>query len=144
MPIGDSFPSGRYGVLGSVSAHLLMRLASEYTDGNAQWLALKEAEIDTSAPLLNSLESPYSYGTAVPVSDRERHGLAWQFLWYDPSVEAVAPDTLEKDRLYPNWDTAIFRADWGERDPVLVFAGGHQLGMVRKPGRQEARTWRQG
>jgi hypothetical protein len=128
MPVGDSFPSGRYGVLGSVASHLLMRLASEYRDPWAQWLALKEAEIDATAPLLSSLENPYSYGTAVPVRDRQRHGLAWQYLWYDPSVPEVPPDGLEEDRLYPNWDTAIFRAGWGEGDPVLIFAGGHLLG----------------
>ncbi|HUU27299.1 MAG TPA: DUF4962 domain-containing protein [archaeon] len=130
MYLGDSFPSGRYGVLGSVSAHLVMRLAALYRDSHAQWLALREAAVDSTAPPLNSLENPYSYGTAVPVTDRERHGLAWQFLWYDPTLKPVPPDTLPTDMLYQNWDTAIFRAGWKPEDPVLAFAGGHLLGRA--------------
>jgi len=130
MYIGDSFPSGRYGVLGSVSAHLLMRLAARYRDGYAQWLAQREADVDSTAPLFNSLENPYSYGTRAPVKDRERHGLVWQFLWYDPTVKPVPPGGLPTDMLYPNWDTAIFRAGWGPDDPVLAFTGGHLLGKA--------------
>ena len=130
MYIGDSFPSGRYGVLGSVSAHLLMRLAARYGDGHAQWLALREAGVDSAASPWNALENPYSYGTRVPVKDRECHGLAWQFLWFDPSVKPASPDTLPPDVLYPNWDIAVFRAGWGANDPVLLFSGGHLLGKA--------------
>jgi hypothetical protein len=130
MYLGDSFPSGRYGVLGSVSAHLLMRLAARYRDGHAQWLALREAKVDSTAPAINSLENPYSYGTAAPVFDRERHGLVWQFLWYDPTIEAIEPTELPVDVFYPNWETVVFRAGWSERDPVLAFSGGHLLGRA--------------
>jgi len=130
MYIGDSFACGRYGVLGSVSAHLTMRLAARYRDGHAQWLALREAAVDSAASPWNALENPYSYGTRAPVKDRERHGLAWQFLWYDPRVKAVPPDTLPADVLYPNWDVALFRSGWGADDPVLVFTGGHLLGKT--------------
>jgi len=138
MYLGDSFPSGRYGVLGSVSAHLLMRLAARYRDGYAQWLALREAEIDSTAPAINSLENPYSYGTAVAVTDRERHGLAWQFLWYDPSVKPIEPVELPADVFYPNWETVLFRAGWGDDDPVLAFSGGHLL------GRAATKAWKEG
>jgi hypothetical protein len=130
MYLGDSFPSGRYGVLGSVSAHLLMHLASIYRDGHAQWLAFREAAFDSTAPAINFLENPYSYGTRVAVKDRQRHGLAWQFLWYDPSVKPASPDTLPADLLFKNWDTVIFRAGWKPSDPVLAFAGGHLLGRA--------------
>ncbi|MBN2289565.1 MAG: hypothetical protein JXQ83_09560 [Candidatus Glassbacteria bacterium] len=128
--LGDSFPSGRYGVLGSVSAHLSMHLAARYRDSHAQWLALREAHADSAENAWYALENPYSYGTRVPVRDRERHGLAWQFLWYDPSVKPVPPDTLPADVLYPNWDVALFRAGWGQDHPVLAFCGGHLLGKA--------------
>jgi len=111
MFIGDSYRSGRYGTLGSVSAHLLMRLAARYRDGLAQWLALREAAVDSTT-----------------LADQAFHGLAWQFLWYDPTLEPVPPDTLALDQLYPNWDTAVFRAGWDSSSPVLAFAGGHLLG----------------
>jgi len=138
MYLGDSFPSGRYGSLGSVTSHLLMNLATHYDDGQAQWLALREAVVDSSAPELNSLENPYSYATQAPIHDRERHGLAWQFLWYNPSIKPTAPDGLPLDNLYKNWDTVIFRAGWGEHDPVLAFSGGHLL------GRAGTKAWRAG
>ncbi len=138
MYIGDSFPSGRYGVLGSVSAHLSMLLASRNHDQHAQWLAFREAHVDSTAPLIHSLENPYSYGTRAPVFDRERHGLAWQFLWLDPSVEPLPPDTLPRDKLFPNWDTAVFRAGWSDDSPVLAFCGGHLL------GREGTRAWKDG
>ena len=138
MNIGDSYPSGRYGVLGSVSAHLLMRLASRYRDPYAQWLALREAVVDSAAPPFNSLENPYSFGTRAPAFDRQRHGLARQFLWYDPSLRPAPPDSLPVDKLYPNWDTAIFRAGWKPDDPVLAFCGGHLL------GRAGTAAWKEG
>lgn len=138
MYIGDSYRSGRYGTLGSVSAHLLMRLAGRYRDGHAQWLALREAALDSAGPCDLALEAPYSFGIQRLLPEREMNGLAWQFLWYDPSVKPVAPDTLPLDALYPNWDTAIFRAGWGPEDPVLAFAGGHMLGRVA------TRTWKAG
>ncbi|MFC1537203.1 DUF4962 domain-containing protein [Gemmatimonadota bacterium] len=130
MYIGDSFPSGRYGGLGSVSGHLSMRLSARYRDPQAQWLALREALVDSTAPEINSLENPYSYATAAPVHDRERHGLAWQFLWYDPSLESVTPESLPVDKLYHNWDTAIMRSGWSDDDPVVAFCGGHLLGRA--------------
>jgi uncharacterized protein DUF4962 len=128
--LGDSYRSGRYGTLGSVSAHLLMRLASRYRDRHAQWLALRDAAVDSAGPPGLALEAPYSYGAWRLLPDRELHGLAWQFLWYDPTVKPLPPDSLPADMLYPNWDTAIFRAGWGASDPVLAFAGGHQLGKI--------------
>ncbi len=136
--LGDSYPSGRYGVLGAVAAHLLMRLAAEYRDPHAQWLAFREAAVDSLAPPYNSLENPYSYGTRVPVPDRERHGLAWQFLWLDPSLPAAPPDSLPTDVLYENWDTAILRTGWGPADPVLAVSAGHLL------GRLGTAAWREG
>ncbi len=128
MYIGDSYRSGRYGTLGSVSAHVLMRLAARYGDSHAQWLAFRDAAVDSAGPPSLALEPPYSYRAWRLSPDRELHGLAWQFLWYDPSVEPAAPDTLPLDIFYPNWDTAVLRAGWGPSDPVLAFAGGHQLG----------------
>jgi len=130
MYIGDSYRSGRYGTLGSSSAHLLMRLAGRYRDSHAQWLAFRDAAVDSAGPPGLALEPPYAYSAWRLLPDRELHGLAWQFLWYDPAVEPAAPDTLPLDMLYPNWDTAIFRAGWGPSDPVLAFAGGHQLGRT--------------
>ncbi|MBN2290542.1 MAG: DUF4962 domain-containing protein, partial [Candidatus Glassbacteria bacterium] len=130
MYIGDSYRSGRYGTLGSVSAHLLMRLAARYRDSHAQWLALRDAAVDSAGPPGLALEAPYSYGAWRLLPDRELHGLAWQFLWHDPSLEPAPPDTLPEDALYPNWDTAVFRSGWGRSDPVLAFAGGHQLGRL--------------
>ena len=138
MYIGDSYPSGRYGMLGSVSGHVLMRLASLYRDSQAQWLALREAVVDTAGPPGTALEDPYQYGFRKPVSDRIRHGLAWQFLWYDPSLSPVPPDTLATDVFYSNWDSAIFRSGWETDDPVLFLAGGHLL------GRSGTNTWRDG
>ncbi|MBW7996612.1 MAG: hypothetical protein FVQ81_08625 [Candidatus Glassbacteria bacterium] len=130
MFIGDSYRSGRYGTLGSVSAHVLMRLAARYRDSHAQWLALREARLDSSAPDELSWEAPYAFGDMRPLAEREVHGLPWQFLWYDPTVTPSPPDTLPSRTLYPNWDSAILRAGWSEGDPVLFFAGGHMLGRA--------------
>ncbi|HUU26909.1 MAG TPA: DUF4962 domain-containing protein [archaeon] len=130
MYIGDSYRSGRYGELGSVSAHVLMRLASRYRDSHAQWLALRDACIDSGGAPDPALEAPRSYRVSSFRPESEVHGLAWQFLWYDPGVEPVPPDTLPMDMLYPNWDSAIMRAGWGPHDPVLFFAGGHMLGRL--------------
>ncbi len=129
MFIGDSYRSGRYGNLGSVSAHVLMRLAARYQDSHVQWLALRDARVDSGGPADTSFETPYSFSDMRSLAAREVHGLAWQFFWYDPDLEPEPPDdTLPKDAFYPNWDSAVMRAGWSYNDPVLFFAGGHMLG----------------
>jgi len=128
MFIGDSYRSGRYGNLGSVSAHVLMRLAARYRDSHAQWLALRDAGVDSGAPAGEDFDNPYSFSDMRPLRDREVHGLAWRFFWYDPDLKPEPPDTLPRDFFFPNWDSAIMRAGWGRDDPVLFFAGGHMLG----------------
>ncbi len=130
MYIGDSYRSGRYGTLGSVSAHVLMKLAARYRDGHAQWLALREAAVDSAGPPGLALEAPYAYASWKLLPERQVHGLAWQFLWYDPALKPAPPETLVQDQLYSNWDTAVFRAGWGVDCPVLAFTGGHQLGRA--------------
>lgn len=128
MFIGDSYRSGRYGNLGSVSAHVLMCLAARYQDSHAQWLALRDARVDSGGPADTSFETPYAFSDMRQLAAREVHGLAWQFFWYDPDLEPEPPDTLPKDVFYINWDSGVMRAGWGRSDPVLFFAGGHMLG----------------
>ncbi len=131
MFLGDSYRSGRYGTLGSASAHVLMRLAARFRDRHAQWLAGREARVDSAGPPGLSFQPPYALGAWNLLPGRQVHGLAWQFLWYDPSLAAAPPDSsLSTDCLFPNWDTAILRAGWDEQSPVLAFCGGHQLGTL--------------
>lgn len=128
MFIGDSYRSGRYGTLGSVSAHVLMRLAARYRDTHAQWLALRDAGVDSGGPARPAGKASLEFSDMRPLAAREVHGLAWQFFWYDPGLEPEPPDTLSQNAFYPNWDSALMRAGWSRSDPVLFFAGGHMLG----------------
>ncbi|MFH1071700.1 MAG: hypothetical protein V1794_18935 [Candidatus Glassbacteria bacterium] len=130
MFVGDSYRSGRYGTLGSVSAHVLMRLAARYRDGVAQWLALRDANLDSAAGRELSWEAPYAFGDFRPLAQREVHGLVWQFFWYEPGLAPTPPDSLNSDWLFPNWDSALMRSGWTKDDPVLFFAGGHLLGRL--------------
>jgi len=131
MFIGDSYRSGRYGNLGSVSAHVLMRLAARYRDSHAQWLALRDARVDSGGPARGkNFENSHSFSDMRSLSAREMHGLAWQFFWYDPELKPEPPDTLPENAFYPNWDSALMRSGWGSDDPVLFFAGGHMLGAL--------------
>lgn len=141
MFIGDSYRSGRYGALGSAGAHVMMKLAARFGDSHAQWLAFREARVDSAGPPGLLLDPPYSQSSWRLLPERELHGPAWQFLWLDPSLKATPPDSLPTDRLFPNWDTALMRAGWGPDDPVLAFSGGHQLGGLGTDlWRQEARN----
>ncbi|MEA2063508.1 MAG: DUF4962 domain-containing protein, partial [Gemmatimonadota bacterium] len=130
MFVGDSYRSGRYGTLGSVSAHVIMRLAARYRDPVAQWLALREAHVDSSAGRDLSLQAPYAFGDMRPLDSRQVHGLPWQFLWYDPTLRPEPPAKLPHDIKFSNWGSALLRSGWSDRNPVLFFAGGHMLGRL--------------
>lgn len=96
LPWGDAVARDYYG-----PHHILHRLAAEYRDSSAQYLA---AHLDF-AP---------------------QHGgddFAWNWLWHDPSVPAKAPEAL--DAHLPVADAVDSRSGWGAGDYLLAIKSGY-------------------
>lgn len=96
LPWGDAVARDYYG-----PHHILHRLAAEYRDPGAQYLA---AHLDF-AP---------QHGGDV---------FAWNWLWHDPSVPAKAPESL--DAHLPVADVAASRGGWGAGDYLLAIKSGY-------------------
>ena len=86
--------------------YLLRRLASEYRDGHAQWLA---GEIDAA-----NVDSPSA---------------RWlNLLWYDPSIEPTPPAGLPTLRHFDDMDIVSARSDWSGDESLVVFKCGPYIG----------------
>ncbi len=127
IPHHDSFSHGRYNVLGAASCHVLRKLATEYDDGHAQWLAEREEERDVQRgrPPEPHPDWRVSKAHIVPM----HHCVGWNFLWYDASVAPQHPSDLPLEEYFPNQGLVILRSGWTMPDTVLVFScappGGH-------------------
>ncbi len=98
---GDSPRSDWYG-----PDYLLRRLAGEFRDSHAQWLA-------------NAIDSA---NAEHPVS-------RWlNLLWYDPSVAPKPPDGLPTLMRFPDIDIATARSDWSGAESFLFFKCGPYIG----------------
>ena len=128
--LNDSFRSGRYNILGSASSHVLRRLAGEYRNGHAQWLAERDEAFDYGSEHPGVYRSPYTWRTNRPYSGALMHCLAWNLLWFDPSVAATPPDELPTAWHFANQGLVIARSGWGPDASVATFAcgpiGGHE------------------
>jgi hypothetical protein len=100
LPWGDSPARDYYG-----PHHMLYRLASEYGQGEGNYLA-------------NRLPfSPHYSSHSGPDM------LAWTALWFDPGVEERAPTKL--DHYSPEVDLVSTRSGWGADDYLLAIKSGH-------------------
>ncbi len=128
--LNDSFRSGRYNILGSASSHVLRKLAAEYGNGYMQWLAARDEAFDYGTSHRGVFRSPYDWTLNRLYPSSVMHCLAWNFLWYDPSVEPVAPDGLPTAHYFANQGVVIARSGWDERCTVVTFScgpvGGHE------------------
>ena len=125
----DSHLYGRYGPIGGASCHLMRKLAAEYQDGYAQWLADQDEPFDV-AYFKDPKPLPENWQFGGPYSFRIHPCAGWNFLWYDPVVKPKSPDDLPLHRYFPNLGLIIVRSGWDEKDVVFTFnagpIGGHK------------------
>lgn len=128
--LNDSFRSGRYNILGSASCHVVRRLAGEYRNGYMQWLADRDERFDAAAEHPGVYRSPYTWLENRPYASSMMHALAWNVLWFDPSVESRPPDDLPIAHHFENQGIVIARSGWGPDASVVTFScgpiGGHE------------------
>ncbi len=58
---------------------------------------------------------------------------AMSYLWYDPSVAAVAPDTLPVSRLFPEKGIFAWRSSWSDDATYLSLKSGSYFGGHEQP-----------
>ena len=82
--------------------NVLRFIAAEYDDGRAEWMAQQL------------------------VANERRSGTVWkapwyvfEFLYYDPAIVPVSPNSLEKARSFSDLEGVVWRTGWGADD--LVF-----------------------
>lgn len=86
--------------------YLLRKLAAEYRDPHAQWLAQQIDDADVAA-----------------------QGAPWlNLLWYDPTLPAESPATLPTLHHFDDLDIVSARSDWSGRESLVVFKCGPFLG----------------
>jgi hypothetical protein len=138
----DSFRSGRYNTSGSASCHLLRRLASLFEDSHAQWLAAQDEEFDLKLGPKGVPQAAYE-GSSMRRGWREyphpqAFCAAWNFLWFDPSVDSTPPYDLPLAHHFENQGVVVFRSDWGEDATVASFScgpiAGHRAAMRIESG----------
>jgi len=81
-------------------------LASRLDDGHAQWIA-------------EQISWP--------------HVTAMSYLWYDPSIEAIAPGTLPLSRLFPQKGIFAWRSSWDDDASYLSIKSGSYFGGHEQP-----------
>ena len=84
--------------------HMLRALAHRYNDGYAQWLAdrLFEAGLQNNTYMYNFLN----------------------MLWYDPAIQATAPNSLPTIKNFDNAGYILSRSAWYGNESVLAFSCG--------------------
>jgi len=130
--LNDSFRSGRYNTSGSASCHLLRRLASLFRDGRAQWLAGRDEAFDLKPGPKGVYQAPFegsSYrAERIEYPHAASQCMAWNVLWYDPSVKAEAPAGLPRCAHFTNQGVAILRSGWDDGATVVSLACGPLAG----------------
>jgi len=86
--------------------HILRDLARRYRDGHAQWLAEQIDKADVDAPSARWLN----------------------LIWYDPTVQAVPPETLPTLRHFEDMGIVSARTGWDGREGLVVFKCGPFIG----------------
>ena len=86
--------------------YLLYRLASEYNNPTAQWLAQTIFEADFHGPKAYFLN----------------------MLWFDPTVSTTPPDDLPTLKHFEDMDIVFMRSGWGDRESVSAFKCGPHIG----------------
>ncbi len=86
--------------------HCLRRLAAEYRDGHAQWLAEQIGTAAVDAPSARWLN----------------------LLWYDPQVAPQAPGDLPLLHHFADLGLVAARSDWSGHESLVVFKCGPALG----------------
>lgn len=82
--------------------NVLRFIAREYRDGHAEWMAQQLTDND-------GWHSSVWYAPWY----------VFEFLYYDPSVDAQTPDDLSLNRTFPDLEGVIWRTGWSEDD--LIF-----------------------
>jgi hypothetical protein len=130
--LNDSFRSGRYNTSGSAACHVLRRLAGLFRDGRAQWLAERDEAFDLRPEPKGVYQAPYegsSYrAERTEDPDPASQCLAWNLLWYDPTVEAQPLSDLPRCRHFANQDVAILRSGWDDEAAVVSLSCGPLAG----------------
>ena len=86
--------------------YLLRRLAREYRDGYAQWLAQQIDDADVDSPEARWLN----------------------LVWFDPTLPARPPDDRPTLRHFPDMDIVSARSDWSGDESLLVLKCGPYIG----------------
>jgi len=101
MSLGDSPRFDWYG-----PEYLLRKLASEYNDGYAQWLA---GELDRSGYC-----SPSAFFLNL--------------IWLNPEVKAQPPTELPLSKHFDDLDIVYMRSDWDGKESLSLFKCGPYIG----------------
>jgi len=86
--------------------HILRGLAQQYRDGHAQWLSEQMDKANVDAPSARWLN----------------------LIWYDPTVQAVPPDTLPTLHHFEDMGIVSARTGWDGREGLVVFKCGPFIG----------------
>jgi len=124
----DSFHNGRYNVMGCATGHLMRRLAGEYSDAHAQWLAEREEAFDLRG--LEGLNPNEQWALSKRYMVPSLHSVGWGLMWYDADVAPLPPDDLPTYRFFPNQGLVNLRSGWRLQDVAFSFTcapvGGHR------------------
>jgi len=142
--LNDSFRSGRYNTSGSASCHLLRRLASLFRDGYAQWLADRDEQLDMRPGPKGVYQAPYeelSYtGEPKEYPYTDSQCVAWNVIWYDPTVKREPPTQLPYAWHFENQGVVIMRTGWNNDAAVVSLAcaplAGHCCARRIRDGQQ--------
>jgi hypothetical protein len=95
---------------------LLRRMAKEYSDGHAQWLA---GQLDKVKPDLSE----------VNLFTVDYHLSPWlNLIWYDPTVEPVAPTGLPTLHHFQDMDIVSARSGWSGNEALIALRCGPYIG----------------
>ncbi|MFO7946988.1 MAG: DUF4962 domain-containing protein [Armatimonadota bacterium] len=86
--------------------YLLRKLAAEYDDGYAQWLADRVDEADVDSPQARWLN----------------------LVWYDPDVEPTPPDDLPTMHHFDDMEIVSCRTGWSGDETMVFFKCGPYIG----------------
>lgn len=93
---------------GDISSPAILRFAArEYKDGYGQWMA--DRIIAARGRAANAYQAPEA---------------VLEFLAYDSSVSATAPNNLAKAKTFKNLEGVVWRTGWGTSDIVFGFRTG--------------------
>jgi len=101
-----NFSDGPRGDYGHGPDYLLRKLAAEYRDPYAQWLA---QELDNAN--LTGIK-----------------GRFLNLIWYDPSITPKSPVDLSTFKHFKDMDIVVMRSDWKGNEALMAFRCGPHLG----------------